>query len=49
MTQENIMFMGNMDNSYTVVDLYQNNNFFGCRDSYNYYDIDVKKNVINKK
>ena len=38
------MFMGNMDNSYTMVDLYQDNKFSGYKDSYNYYDIDVKKN-----
>ena len=48
MDQEN-MFMGNIDNSYTLVYLYQNNNFFGYKDSYNYYDIDVKKNIINEK
>ena len=43
MDQNNIMFMGNMDNSYTMLDLYQNNQFFGYKGSYNYYDIDVKK------
>ena len=48
MDQENIMFMGNMDNSYTMVDLYQNNKFFGYKDSYNYYDIDVKKILLIK-
>ena len=47
--QENIMFMGNIDNSYKLVDLYQNNKFFGYKHSYNYYDIDVKKNIIIKK
>ena len=41
MDQENIMFVGNQDNSYSVVDLYQNNNLLGYKDSYNYYDIDV--------
>ena len=46
MDQNNIMFMGNIDNSYTMVDLYQNNKFFGYKDSYNYYDIDVKKILI---
>ena len=40
--------MGNMDNSYTMVDLYQNNKFFGYKDSYNYYDIDVKKILLIK-
>ena len=53
MDQENIMFMGNQDNSYSMVDLYQNNNFLGYKDSYNYYDIDVDniflfKNSYNK-
>ena len=40
--------MGNMDNSYTMLDLYQNNQFFGYKDSYNYYDIDVKKILLIK-
>ena len=48
MDQNNIMFMGNIDNSYTMVDLYQNNKFFGYKDSYNYYDIDVKKILLIK-
>ena len=48
MDQSNIMFMENMDNSYTMVDLYQNNKFFGYKDSYNYYDIDVKKILLIK-
>ena len=48
MDQNNIMFMGNMDNSYTMIDLYQNNNCFGYKDSYNYYDIDVKKLLLIK-
>ena len=40
------MFMGHIDNSYAMVDLYQNNNFFGYKGSYNYYDIDVKKILL---
>ena len=40
--------MGNMDNSYTMVDLYQNNKFFGYKDFYNDYDIDVKNILIIK-
>ena len=48
MEQNNIMFMGKMDNSNTMVDLYENNNFFGYKDSYNYYDIDVKKILLIK-
>ena len=48
MDQNNIMFMGNRDNSYTRVDLYQNTNFFVYKDSYNYYDVDVKKILLIK-
>ena len=48
MNQINIMCMGNMDNSYAMVVLYQNNKFFGYKDSYNYYDIDVKKILLIK-
>ena len=43
MDQENIIFMGNHDNSYTMVDLYLNNRFLGYKGSYNCYDIDVDK------
>ena len=43
MNQENIMFMGNRDKSYKMVDLFENNRYFGYKDSYNYYDIDVKR------
>ena len=49
MDQENIMFMGNQDNLYTMIDLYQNNRFFGYKYSYNYYDIDVDKILLFKK
>ena len=48
MDQLNIMFMGNQDNSYTMVDLYQNNKFWGYKDSHNYYDYDVKKILLIK-
>ena len=48
MDQNNIMFMGSVDNSYTMVDLYQNNKFFGYKDFYNDYDIDVKNILIIK-
>ena len=48
MDQLNIMFMGNQDNSYTIVDLYQNNKFWGYKDSHNYYDYDVKKILLIK-
>ena len=43
------MSMGNQDNSYTMVDLYQNNIFFGYKDSYNYHDIDVDKILLFKE
>ena len=48
MDQENIMFIENADNLYTIVDLYQNNRFFGYKDSCNYYDIEVKKILLIK-
>ena len=47
MDQGNIMFMGNMDNLYAIVDLFQNK-FFRYKDSYNYYDINVKKKLLIK-
>ena len=40
--------MGNQDNSYTMFDLYQKNKFLGYKNSYNYYDIDVKKILLIK-
>ena len=43
MDQENIMFFKNDDKSYTKVDLHLNKRFFGYKDYYNYYDIDVDK------
>ena len=43
------MFFKNQDESYTIVDLYLNNRFFGYKDSYNYYDIDVDKILLFKK
>ena len=47
MDQENIMFFKNQDKSYTMTDLYLNHNiFFGYKDSYNYYDIDVDKILL---
>ena len=47
MDQENIMFFKNQNESYTMVDLYQNR-FFGYKDSYNYYDNDVDKILLFK-
>ena len=50
MAGEKIMFFENDDESYTLVDLYLNNNrFFGCKDSYNYYDSDVGNVLLFKK
>ena len=50
MDQENIMFFKNQDKSYTMTDLYLNHNiFFGYKDSYNYYDIDVDKILLFRK
>ena len=47
---ENIMCFENDDKSCTVVDLYLNHNvFFGYKDSYNYYDIDIDKILLFKK
>ena len=38
------MFFKNQDKSYNIAYLYLNHNiFFGYKDSYNYYDIDVDK------
>ena len=49
MDQENIMFFKNHDKSYTMVDVYLNNRFFGYKHSYNYYDTDVDKILLFKK
>ena len=47
MDQGNIMFCKNQAESYNIVDLYLNNNiFFGYKDFYNYYDIDVDKILL---
>ena len=41
------MFSKNQVESYTMTDLYLNHNiFFGYKDSYNYYDIDVNKMLL---
>ena len=49
MYQENLIFFKNQDKSYTMVDLYLSNIFFGYKDTYNYYDIDVDKILLFKK
>ena len=43
MDQEDIMFFKNQDESYTMIDLYLYDGFFGYKNSYNCYDIDVDK------
>ena len=43
------MLFENDDKSYTMVDLYLNNRVIGCKDSYNYYDIDVDEILLFKK
>ena len=50
MARENFMFFENDEKSYTIIDLYlDNNKFFGYEDSYNYYDINVAKILLFKK
>ena len=49
MDQKNIMFFENDDKLYTIIDLYLNSKFLGCKDSYGYYDIDVDKILLFKK
>ena len=49
MDQYNITSFENDDKSYTMVDLFLNNRFLGCKDSYNYYDIDVEKILLSKR
>ena len=48
MGQENILFLKNQNESYAMVDLYQNKSF-GQKDFYNYYDNDVDKILLFKK
>ena len=49
MAQENNVFFENQNESYLMVDLYLNNRFFGYKNSYNYYDIDVDNILLFKK
>ena len=49
MDQENIVLNKNYDEPYTMISLYLNKKFFGYKDSYNYYDIDVDKILLFKK
>ena len=48
MAQENIRFYEYGDGSYNMVDVYLYGRFFGYKDFYNYYDIDVDK-ILYKK
>ena len=43
------MLFKSHDESYVMDDLYLNNRFFGYKDSYNFYDIDVDKILLFKK
>ena len=43
------MLFKSQDESYAMDDLYLNNRFFGYKDSYNFYDIDVDKILLFKK
>ena len=50
MHRENIMFFKNQGKSCIMTDLYLYHNiFFGCKDSYNYNDIDVNKILLFAK
>ena len=49
MDQNNITSFENDDKSYRMIDLYLNSRFLGCKDSYNYDDIDVDKILLFKK
>ena len=42
------MLFKSQDESYVMDDLYLNNRFFGYKDSYNFYDIDVDKILLKK-
>ena len=43
------MFFKNQDESYTMIDPYLYNGFFGYKNSYSYYDIDADKILLFKK
>ena len=51
MVGENIMFFENDDDdeSYTMIDKYLYNEFFGCKDSYYHYYIHADKILLFKK
>ena len=49
MDQENIIFFENDDESYTMVDLYLYDRFFGYKDSYYHYYIYADKILLFEK
>ena len=49
MDQNNITSFENDDKSCTIIDLYIISRFVGCKDPYNYDDIDVDKILLFKK
>ena len=50
MDPENFMLTKYSDGSYHIFDMYlDNKGFYGYKDSYNYYDIDVDKIILYKK
>ena len=50
MVPENISLSKCNDGSYLITDIYlDNNRFYGYKDSFNYYDIDVDKIIVYKK
>ena len=49
MARENIRFYKYGHGSYNMVDVYLYGRFFGYKDSYNCYDIDVDKILLHKK
>ena len=50
MDPENISLSKQNDGSYLITDMYlDKNRFYGYKDSYNYYDIDVDKITVYKK
>ena len=47
MAEENIIFFENDNKSYSIVDLHINSDiYFDYEDSYNYYDINLKKIIL---
>ena len=49
MDQNNITSFKNDGKSYTIIDLYLSSRFLGCKDSYNYDDVDIDKILLLNK